>query len=176
MLASAPVFVSVGIATLSVIGWGLAFGTDVSTRLPHETPRYRRVSVWIDCVAWSAVVIGLVAVAIGLFVDPESSYFLHGALVGLLAGAWAALAHRPQLSPRRVFSFVDSSKCRACGYPTVGVRGGRCPECGRPYSSGSLYRDVSPRNLQTGITLVGIALCVLAAVVLVLCAVWKPPS
>lgn len=170
-LPSAPTFAATSFLTASLIAFCFAFGTDVQSRMPTEPARIRRPRVWVDCMAWSAFLCGLIAVCIGLFVAPETSYLLHGALLGLLGGAWAAMTHAPPASHRVVLR-GSTGLCRGCGYPTEGVRIGLCPECGLQY--GPVSRSVSSTNLRVATIASGVVMLVLAAVVLYFCAVWKP--
>lgn len=175
MFFTAPEFVSIGIAFLSIVGWVFAFGTDVSTRLPHERPRYRRLSVWIDCVALGAFITGLAAAIIGMYVKPTSSYLLHGLLAMSLAGAWGSYAHRPQVLGRIIYRTGDGVKCQRCGYPIGGVLGDQCPECGESYSP---YRKSGPslEFWRVCFGLVGWSLVVAAVVLLYLCIIWELPQ
>ncbi len=167
----APTFVLTTSAFAFVLAIIVAFGTDVSSRYPGELPRYRRIRVYVDCLAASAFISGVLAIGFAIY-KPESAYLLYASLMGLLGGAWAAFAHAPAKLERIVFD--DSAKCLKCGYPLDGVRSDRCPECGKLHQP-IPYRYVPSRLLRVGVILGGLAMLMIAGVVLYFCITWKPP-
>lgn len=62
---------------------------------------------------------------------------------------------------------MQTETCHHCGYDLTGLSGrGRCPECGKPYDTGSLYRVRHRENpIARHITTIGF--CVLALIVLI---------
>lgn len=168
----APAFILTTAALAFVLAIIVAFGTDVSSRYPGELPRYRRIRVYIDCLAASAFVSGVLAFGFAIY-KPQSAYLLYACLMGLLGGAWASFAHAPAKVERVVFD--DTSRCQKCGYPSRGVRSDRCPECGELYPL-MPYRYVPSRLLRVCVILGGLAMLAIAGVVLYFCITWKPPT